>query len=78
MTNLTNLEIEVLGRGIIGSDSHQESGETWVDCIEDYCSVKGRAVSGVVSSLSKKGLVRTDGRVIRATDEGLAAIAATK
>lgn len=75
---LTDLEIEVLGAGIIDSDFHRESGEQWVDCISLYCSLSGKAISGVVSSLSKKGYVITDGEVIRATDEGIAALAAAK
>ncbi len=40
------------GPDIIGSN-------IWSDCI--YCSIEGKALSGVVSSLAKKGLVRASG-----------------
>jgi len=46
---------------------------TWVDCL-DMGKEKipsGKALSGVVSSLSQKGLVWTDGEAIELTDEGI-------
>lgn len=31
--------------------------EIWSDVISDHCKIKGLALSGVISSLAKKGLV---------------------
>jgi hypothetical protein len=74
--NLTSSEYAVLISGIIGSDFHQESGSQWVGCVEDYAAgetgrIRGRALSGVMSSLVKKGYIWTDGETCGATPKGM-------
>lgn len=69
--NLTGNELDVLINGILKADHRDLNGpraDVWVDCIEDMCSVSGKTLSGVVSSLAKKGLIITDGETIGLTD----------
>lgn len=74
MTNLTALEIEVLGAianndfmdGLTGADAIGK--EIWSDCINQKQSIVTNAqLPGVVSSLSKKGLIKCAGSARDAT-----------
>ncbi len=67
---VTNKEYQVL-KGIINNDFQDSCGGT-VECVENeiwvdtLCNstgdIQGRELSGVISSLSKKGLVKSFGR----------------
>jgi hypothetical protein len=78
MESITEKERKVL-QGIITNDFQDAATGTeavimndiWVDCLEDSTGdLRGKILSGVVSSLSKKGLVWTDGEGIAITKEG--------
>lgn len=74
--NLTDLEKQVL-EGINNSDYGSSLGAA-VWSSEINCAIAGtRQISGVVSSLSKKGLVTCDGKglkeTVRITPEGIEA-----
>ena len=60
--------------------SNEPGAEVWVDCINESSKpsgVTGKALSGVIASLVKKGLVWTSGDTLRLTKEGIALIPAT-
>jgi hypothetical protein len=62
MSNLTEKEEQVLN-AILSSNYQSEEGigvvnnPIWSFSIEEKCSLKGKEISGVCSSLSKKGYV---------------------
>jgi hypothetical protein len=84
MTNLTNLELEVL-RALVNNDfmdgcqgADRIGKELWSDCINQRTSIVSNVqLPGVVSSLSKKGLVKSSGTgrdaTIWLTEQGVAA-----
>jgi hypothetical protein len=86
MTNITSNEAEVLN-AILKSD-YQVADEkdqvvgyaVWTFSVADYVEAQGKAFSGVVSSLVKKGLVGSqedgDDSIIWITNEGWDAIKA--
>ena len=60
ISELTELENDVFVNGIAGSDFCDIKGlpDVWSDCIIDTCKITTKdQISGVVSSLVKKGLV---------------------
>jgi len=72
---MTNKELEVMRQGILTADhrdGHDALAAVWVGCIQDFTSLRGKEISGVVSSLVQKGLVITDGEAIQLTEEGVA------
>jgi hypothetical protein len=88
MTNLTNLELEVL-RALVDNDfmdgctgADMVGKELWSDCIYQNTSIVTNVqLPGVVSSLVKKGLVKCAGSgrnsTLWLTAEGVAAWEAT-
>lgn len=55
--------------------SDEPGAEIWVDSINDSSKpsgITGKALSGVIASLVKKGLVWTSGDTLRLTKEGIA------
>lgn len=91
MTNLTQNESKVL-KTILTNDFTMSNGAIpatyegtdwiWSDCINDSASpsgIEGKSLSGVVSSLCKKGLVVVDGisrdACVSLTEAGFAAAA---
>ena len=44
--------------------------EAWVDCYSDECRLSSKQLSGVFSSLKKKGIIRTNGESFGLTDKG--------
>lgn len=83
MANLTKMERDVLN-AVVGSEFHDGNDPVdnfvWFDCVSDDLSIKGKTLSGVVSSLVQKGFVRTqdEGReaVIAITRAGFEALSA--
>ena len=76
---LTALEKDVLINGIAGNDFWDTEGcpDVWSDCIVDTCKVTTKEqISGVVSSLMKKGLTEvlhkgTSESTVKLTSQGL-------
>lgn len=75
----TDREYRVL-RAVITNQYHDGqdpiNNEIWVseiDAAREPSGISGKALSGVVSSLSKKGLVVTDGECISVTEAGFIA-----
>ena len=62
---LTELENDVLVNGVANSDFRDIAGnpDVWSDCIVDTCKITTKdQISGVVSSLVKKGLVEVSNK----------------
>ena len=77
-TTLTELEKDVITNGIGGSDFYDyDCADIWSDCIVDTCKTTTKdQISGVVSSLSKKGLIivsdkNTSEASVKFTEAGL-------
>lgn len=45
--------------------------QAWIDILSDNSNIKGKAFSGIISSLVKKGLMFTDGEAIGLTKLGI-------
>jgi hypothetical protein len=88
--NITVNEIEVLRAIATNCFNHMNYGvpttyeeanaEIWKDCINDAkysSSVTSRALSGVCSSLVKKGLIISSSETIRLTEKGFEAFKAS-
>jgi len=82
MTNLTENEIKVLRA--LANNAYGDNGDgVWADCINDShtpSGITGNALSGVVGSLCKKGLIASkeyeaNSQVIWMRDAGREAIA---
>ena len=76
MVDVTDKELRVL-KAIRGNNFHNDHltliNPVWADCIHDSkepSGVTGKAFSGVVASLAKKGLIGTDGECISLTAVG--------
>lgn len=63
MIELTELEKELLLIGFVKSDffEQEEQSVIWADSFADMPNIKGKSISGVVSSLVKKGIMLSDG-----------------
>lgn len=59
MINLTPLESATLNQ--VEAACRAYGGETWADCISDYGPIRGNVLSGAISALARKGLVRCSG-----------------
>jgi hypothetical protein len=90
VTKVTELEKDVLINGLYGSEFNDTSVEdiekegynrwnailVWRECVVDCCKIVTKTnISGVISSLSKKGLVFCEGEkrdaVVGISEEGL-------
>jgi hypothetical protein len=83
---LTDLEKDVMINGLFNSEFNDTSIEeiekdgynfrnhivVWRECVIDCCKVvTEKQISGVISSLSKKGLVNSNGETVSITEEGV-------
>ena len=78
--NITNNEAIVLKEIVINEfrDGGELTDTIWVDCLNDSCQahygMNARSLSGIFSSLNKKGLAWSDGECCAITDAGLQAL----
>lgn len=66
---LTELEKELLLIGFAKSDffEREEQSVIWANSFADMPNIKSKSISGVVSSLAKKGIMMCDGNGSEAT-----------